>query len=268
MSGRFVWHELVATDTAAAATFYSDLIGWKAEPFPLEDLADPYTMWVGCQGPVGGLMPRPEGRAAADVRPRWVGTVEVKDLDAILARAGALGGRLLLPVMDVPHAGRVAVLADPQGATLQVLEPTLEGAAVSARDRSAHGEVTWNELHTSDARAAFRFYGETFGWSAIEEIDMGPDGAYIVYGREGERFGGIVTLDPDSGERPAWIYYIQVDDLAGTMARAATFGARLDQGPLEVPDGSRVAHLTDPQGVPFALYEAAWSAMAVPGPRA
>lgn len=127
-----------------------------------------------------------------------------------------------------------------------------------------HGEVTWNELHTSDARAAFAFYGEIFEWTVQEEIDMGPDGAYIVYGLGEQRCGGIMTRDPDTTDRPVWIHYIHVDDLEGTMARASRSGARVDQGPLEAPDGSRVVHMTDPQGVPFALHGAAVSAVTVP----
>lgn len=254
MSGRFVWHELVARDTAAAVTFYSELIGWKSERLQLGHGFDGYTMWVGTQGPVGGVMRPPEDRGVADVAPRWIGTVEIHDLDTTLAKVRARGGSIPVPLMSIPRVGRVAVIADPQGATVQVLEPAPKERSMPPRDPSMHGEVAWNELHASDARAAFAFYSDIFGWTAHEELDMGPDGAYIVYGQGERRCGGIMTRDPDMTPRPVWIHYIHVDDLESTMARASSCGARVDDGPLEVPDGSRVAHLTDPQGVLFALH--------------
>lgn len=30
--GRFLWHELMTTDTTAAKAFYGDVIGWKTLP--------------------------------------------------------------------------------------------------------------------------------------------------------------------------------------------------------------------------------------------
>ena len=36
---------------------------------------------------------------------------------------GSLGGKILLPAMDVPTVGRIAVFQDPQGAALGVFQP-------------------------------------------------------------------------------------------------------------------------------------------------
>ena len=51
-AGRFVWHELMAKDPKAAMAFYGEVTGWKTEPFG----DGGYTMWVGVQGPLGGVM--------------------------------------------------------------------------------------------------------------------------------------------------------------------------------------------------------------------
>ena len=48
--GRPVWYQLMTTDTAAAETFYKDVIGWTAAPF--EGSPDPYTIF-NRQGDVG-----------------------------------------------------------------------------------------------------------------------------------------------------------------------------------------------------------------------
>jgi predicted enzyme related to lactoylglutathione lyase len=68
---------------------------------------------------VGGIMATPPEAGA--MPPAWGGYVTVDDVDAVLARCTALGGRTVVPPMDVPGVGRMAVLQDPQGAVLSVM---------------------------------------------------------------------------------------------------------------------------------------------------
>jgi predicted enzyme related to lactoylglutathione lyase len=62
---------------------------------------------------VASLGPIPDGQP--DASPRWGVTFAVDDADAIAARAAELGGRVVMPPVDVPWS-RMAVIADPQGA--------------------------------------------------------------------------------------------------------------------------------------------------------
>jgi len=48
--------------------------------------------------------------------------VTVDQVDATVAQATALGGKVIAPAMDIPGVGRMAVIADPQGATLSVMQ--------------------------------------------------------------------------------------------------------------------------------------------------
>ena len=45
----------------------------------------------------------------------------MNSVDETLAKCTALGGKVLVPPMDVPTVGRMAVIQDPQGATLSVM---------------------------------------------------------------------------------------------------------------------------------------------------
>ena len=54
--GRFVWHELMTTDLAAAGDFYSKVVPWKTEPSGMPG----YTLWVSGKTQAGGLMELPE----------------------------------------------------------------------------------------------------------------------------------------------------------------------------------------------------------------
>ena len=116
--GAFSWSELTTADPAAAAAFYGELFGWNVKA---PDAAmGGYRVVVIGEEAVGGIMAPPPG--APPMPPHWGAYVTVSDLDATLTRCAALGGKTLVPAMEVPTVGRMAVIQDPQGATLSVIQ--------------------------------------------------------------------------------------------------------------------------------------------------
>jgi predicted enzyme related to lactoylglutathione lyase len=246
--GQFVWYEDMTKDPRGAITFYTDVLGWKTEPFQGTD----YTMWVSKQGPLGGVL-KHSGEAATQGAPAsWIAHVQVDDVDATVVRARQLGGRIYKEPSDIPTVGRFAVIADPQGAALSVFKPASD---MPLHDVSEEGEFCWNELTTSDSSAAFKFYSELFGWKILEEMDMGPMGTYRIFGVGDQRLGGIMTAPRDQPSPPAWLFYAETGNLDAALRRATTKGAKVLNGPMEVPGGARIAQLQDPQGAAFALHE-------------
>jgi predicted enzyme related to lactoylglutathione lyase len=67
---------------------------------------------------VGGMMEMPA--EMKDAPPHWLPYFQVADVDAAVARASELGGKICNPPMDIPNVGRIAMIADPQGATFAV----------------------------------------------------------------------------------------------------------------------------------------------------
>ena len=248
--GDFVWYDLVTTDPGGAVAFYRDVVGWKTQPFG--EGADPYLMWVGAQGPLGGVMALPPSAAAMGAPPHWFAHVTVADVDATVERVKALGAKVYKEPADVPTVGRFAIIADPQGASLSVFTPASD---MKRHDAWQPGEFCWNELATTDHHAAFAFYAELFGWSRIRSMDLGPMGTYELFGKGAAELGGMFTM-PSQMPRAAWLYYVSVDDLEAAVARAKAAGGTLMNGPMDVP-GGRVAQLSDPQGAFFALHSAA-----------
>ena len=55
---------------------------------------------------------------------------------------------------------------------------------------------------------------------------------------------------------PMWLYYTEVSDLDAAIARSTKNGAKIMNGPMDVPGGGRMAQLMDPQGAGFALHRA------------
>ena len=56
--GKFVWYEVMTTDTKASEKFYRDVVGWDAKDSGMPDRS--YTLLSMGSSMVGGLMPIPE----------------------------------------------------------------------------------------------------------------------------------------------------------------------------------------------------------------
>jgi predicted enzyme related to lactoylglutathione lyase len=243
--GRFVWHELLTTDTAASAAFYQKALPWRTQPSSMPG----YTIWMAGQTQIGGLMALPAEAAGAP--PHWLLYVGTPNVDATCAQAQALGAKVHKAAMDIPNVGRFAVLADPQGATFAVFTP---GAGPPPGAPPAQGGFSWHELATTDVAGALRFYGELFGWRKGPGHDMGAMGVYQVFEHAGTQVGGMANVQGPSTP-PSWLSYVHVADANRAVAAVKAAGGRLLHGPMEVPGGSWIALFMDPQGGAFAVHE-------------
>jgi predicted enzyme related to lactoylglutathione lyase len=264
--GRFVWHQLMTRDVPGAKKFYSKLVGWKTMPWPLDPA---YTVCHAELGPVAGIMEIP-AEFPSDVPSHWVQYIGTRDVDATADAAVRAGGSVMKAPSDMQGAGRYAVLKDPQGALFAIIAP--ENARPEGAGPPELGTFSWHELATTDNEAAFAFYSGLFGWDAIQRMDMGPSGAYLIFGQNGVQRGGMYI--PSTAQMPpSWTPYAHVPDADEAHALATTLGSTPLFGPMEVPGGSRVGGLVDPAGAVFAIHSmpavtAAATPAAEPTPRA
>ena len=115
--GAFSWCELMTTDPKAATEFYATLFGWKVEAM---NMGMPYHVLKVGDSPIGGIMGQPPG-IPPGMPPTWVPYVTVADVDALVEKVVSLGGKVHMPPTDIPTVGRFAVIADPQGASINVI---------------------------------------------------------------------------------------------------------------------------------------------------
>ncbi len=215
-----------------------------------------YTLWMAGKTQVGGLTGLPaDGAADSGTPPHWIVYVATPDVDATVAEAQRLGGKVLKGASDIPNMGRYAVLADPQGATFAVYSPP-ESPPDGADASGGPGEFTWHELATTDYAAAMSFYSELFGWEKGPGHDMGQMGIYQLIVHGGAQVGGIYNLQAPSTP-PHWLSYVRVPDCNKATNAAKAAGGRVLNGPMEVPGGHWITMLMDPQGGAFAVMEAA-----------
>ena len=182
----FIWYELMTTDPGAAATFYGKVIGWSVGDSGQTD--KDYRQWSISGEIVGGLLPLSADAGEQGMRPMWAGYLNVADVDESVAAIKAAGGAVHVPATDIPGVGRFAMVGDPQGAIFYVMTPIGETPSPSfAPGRPGHGG--WNELHTTDWRAAFDFYSAQFGLAQSRGDGYGCDGDLSAV-QHGWRRGG------------------------------------------------------------------------------
>lgn len=120
--GAFSWSELLTSDPKQAAAFYGKLFGWQIEVMPMPggpSEAPPYHLIKtrGASDAIGGLMASPQ----PGMPPNWGIYVTVDNVDETVAQAKALGGKVIMEIMEVPTVGRMATIQDPQGAVINVI---------------------------------------------------------------------------------------------------------------------------------------------------
>lgn len=246
----FVWYELMTTDAGAAEAFYRDVIGWATADAGMPDTR--YTLLSAGDRNVAGLMALDQEACDAGAKPGWVGYVGVGDVDAMLPRLTAAGGKVYRPADDIPGVGRFAVVGDPHGAPFCLFAGQPGDQAPDPLPPGTPGTVGWHELAAGALDGAWAFYSSLFGWTKDEAMDMGPMGVYQLFRTGGDPVGGMMTK-PAEVPAPGWLYYFSVPSLDAAMARVTGGGGKVVNGPMEVPGGSWIAQCLDPQGVMFAM---------------
>ena len=249
--GRFVWYDLMTSDPEAAKAFYTAVMGWGTQVW--ENPGMSYTMWTVGDRAIGGIMKLPAEAVAGGAQPHWLAYVTVPDVDATFARATELGAKVMVPPTAIPTVGRYSVITDPQGALIAPYTP--DNLGPEPEGVPPVGDFTWHELATTDPEAAFDFYHDLFGWEKTSAMDMGPDGVYQMYGRNGTTLGGIYKKPAHAPGPPAWIHYARVADVNAAVETVRQQGGQVINGPMEVPGGDLIANVLDPQGGLFAVHE-------------
>lgn len=246
--GQFVWHELMTSDPVGARDFYPAVVGWGVQGWAGDSS---YNLWVAGDRPVGGWMALPPEALEGGAQPHWLSYMGTPDVDGTSARVRELGGKVMRAPWDIPQVGRIAVLVDPQGAVFCGYTPT--GGPPGPEGEPAIGEFSWHELASTDPAGALAFYGDLFGWKKTGEVDMGPDGAYTLFGTGELPVGGIFRK-PAHVPVSNWLPYASVASADRAAEAAMAAGGRVLVPPMEVPGGDRIAVIADPQGAVLGVH--------------
>jgi uncharacterized protein len=258
------WIDTSQPDPEAAVEFYSGLFGWEFEDVMPPGSEGKYFIARLRGGDVAAVGSLPEGapREAA-----WNTYVWVESADDAAAKASDADGRVVMEPFDVMDAGRMAVLADPEGAAFCVWQAKEHKGA---RIVNEHGALNFNGLNTRDVGAAERFYGALFGWGRfdlpggqawtlpgygdyLEQLTPGIRKMTAEFGVAGfeDVVAAINAIGGDDTDTPAhWSVTFGTDDADATAQKATELGGEVVAPPFDAPF-VRMTVLRDPQGATF-----------------
>jgi uncharacterized protein len=112
--GALCWNELATADVGRAASFFGELLGWE-----YETNESGYTVIKNAGSLNGGM--REQTERERGIEPNWLPYFTVESVDDAASLVGQAGGRMLVATTDI-SVGRIAVMADPQGAAFALFE--------------------------------------------------------------------------------------------------------------------------------------------------
>lgn len=116
-SGHWCWAELWTPDEEAALHFYERVFGYAREPMSMGEQGTYYLLKAAGVSRAGVFKTTDPAMPVM-----WLPYVAVDDCDASAEKARSLGATVTMPPTDIPDVGRFAVLIDPLGATVAVLQ--------------------------------------------------------------------------------------------------------------------------------------------------
>jgi predicted enzyme related to lactoylglutathione lyase len=233
-SPRFSRYLLRTTDVDAATAFYDAVLERRGD----------------------GIVPLPEHAIARGARAHWLGHVGVRGLsgaEAVAARFVERGATRLGPA---PGAGDSVILRDPGGAVVAVTDSSAESSA----------GVVWHQLNTRDPDTAAASYSALFGWSFGDKLDLDRLGRHqrFAFGAGEARAGLFSDVEGRPEVHTHWLFFFAVPSLDVAVDRVRRHGGVVI-GPMELPNGARVAACDDAQGAAFGLVEPEGAALLAGG---
>jgi uncharacterized protein len=128
---------------------------------------------------------------------------------------------------------------------------------MAERTKYTAGTFSWTDLATTDQDGAKQFYGQLFGWDAVDN----PVGDGMVYSmmQIGGKDVAAISTQPEqqreAGVPALWNSYVTVDSADAAADRAQKLGATVHAPPFDVMDVGRMAVIGDPQGAFLMVWE-------------
>lgn len=237
--GKLVWADLYTGDVDASLKFYRNTFGWTVKEFA-KDKAKYHILYDDGQA-IAGVLARDSKRNKTD-NALWVGSIDTDNVSSRSELSTKNNASIILAPHDFKLYGKRAVLADPQGAVIALLE--LDPSNINHKNIS--NKWDWAQLFSTDTKQAALFYQDTFDYS-IEPINSKKDSFYLI--QAGMVQASIVKLPESFEQRDRWVNFVEVDSLTSILSKAIKNGAKV----IYQPTGNSLAIITDPNGALLGL---------------
>lgn len=120
-AGTIVSADITSDNADGLRDFYSAVMGWTASPMPMGEYDDYVMMSADGTGWGGGIC-HLRGVNANQPANQWIVYFRVDNLDQSIAEASARGGRVVGDVRDSGPGSRFAIIEDPSGGKVAIIE--------------------------------------------------------------------------------------------------------------------------------------------------
>lgn len=243
------YFQLPSAQPEKLAEFYARLFDWEFGPLGI--IPD---VWVLITGPFE--QPGLQGMVMGKFMEATVNVIGVDDIDSVLAKVTAQGGRITTPKQQIPSMGDFAWCKDPSDNyfVLMQADQRLRSVllnAVSARIPGSSGRPVHFEIPADDMPALEGFYSAVLDWQMQAWDGMGPY-TFAITGPE--PVNGIDgAIQPRSAAEPHPLNVIEVFDIHSCIAKAVSLGATLLIEPHPIPGVGVYAKLGDLDGNQFGI---------------
>lgn len=250
--------DLVSSAPRKSERFYRELMGWEflaageGEGRRVAKLMGmPVSVLFGADEQDGSA----GTSATAD---QWRVNFHVDDVAEVVEKARGLGADVVREPVALVDGGAMAVIVDPAGALVGLLEQPGEQAFVAAGEP---GAPVWFELVAGDVEGfddVVAFYHELFGWEIAVRART-EQGVYAVAMEGGAPFAGLVAgpqvAGPEQeGSFTGWLAYLGVENIGQAVMRTQELGGEV-LVPVQDTEFGPLATIADPSGATTVLCE-------------
>ena len=128
---------------------------------------------------------------------------------------------------------------------------------MSERKELLPGSFCWPELATTDIAKAKAFFSSLFGWEPSDVPSAG--GTYTIFKLRGLDVAACRSFGPEESLQkiPAhFTSYVSAASVDASAEKAKALGGKVLHGPFDVMGIGRMAVVSDPEGLAFAIWEA------------
>jgi len=239
--GKLIWADLYTGDVSASLDFYTNTFGWSVKKFGNNGAK--YHLLYDKEQPIAGVLARSAHRNKTESA-LWIGSIATENVQAVVNNATQNNATIILQPHDFALYGKRAVIADPQGGIIGLLD-------IDANNK-AHQKISnkwdWAQLFSINTDKAATFYQNSFNYR-IEKVAPQQTSLYLI--QQDEIMASIVELPTSFEQRDRWVNFVTVTNLTKTLTAATKNGAEI----IHQPEDDTFAIIADPNGALLGLTE-------------
>jgi len=239
--GKLIWADLYTGDVKASLDFYTKTFGWTVKK--LGEKNNSYHLLFDGETAIAGVLARSAQRNETEIA-LWVGSISTDNVQTRVTSAANNNAEIILKPHDFVLYGKRAVIADPQGGVIALLDIN----SADNTQQKISDKWDWAQLFSTDTKKAASFYHKTFDYT-VEEVTEKPGSYYLS--QQGKINASIVKLPTTFEQRDRWISFVEVNNLTETLTNAIKNGAKI----IHQPKDGHLAIIADPNGALLGLTE-------------